>query len=83
IIMNDDMIFEKYNPHGNLIDTILEILIQNGGKFNTQSNFLDAIKLYDDSISIAGAKKAIQEAANQGLINIIAGTKNSKSFSIV
>jgi hypothetical protein len=83
IIMNDDMIFEKYNPHGNLIDTILEILIQNGRKFNTQSNFLDAIKLYDDSISIAGAKKAIQEAANQGLINIIAGTKNSKSFSIV
>jgi hypothetical protein len=83
IIMNDDLIFEKYNPHGNLIDTILEVLMQNGGKFSTQSNFLDAIKMYDDSISIAGAKKAIQEAANQGLINIIAGTKNSKSFSIV
>ena len=82
IQMDQNLIFRKYDPHGPLVSTVMEVLMQNGGTISTQAGFLDAIKLYDDSISVSGAKKAIEQAADQKLISIKVGTKNSKSFTI-
>ena len=82
VMLDENLIFKKFDPHGPLISTIIEVLMQNGGTISTQAGFIDAIKLYDDKISVSGAKQAIQAAADQKLITITVGSKNSKSFTL-
>jgi len=82
IMLNENLIFKKYEPHVGLVSTIIQVLLENGGTINTQAGLLDAIKQYDSNISVSGVKKAIEQAAEQKLIRITVGSKNSKSFSI-
>jgi len=83
IMLNENLIFKKYEPHVGMVSTIIQVLLQNGGTISTQAGLLDAIKQYDSNISVSGVKKAIEQAAEQKLIRITVGSKNSKSFSII
>ena len=82
VMLDENLIFKKYDPYGPLISTVIQVLMQNGATINTQAEFIKQIRLYDDKISVSSAKQAIEEAVNQKLISTMDGKRNSKTFTI-